>query len=350
MIEPLKGAMGNLEPAAPKDQRTATPHEMLARRDRILSAAAAHMERTEIAEAETWLRRLEETITDAMTLASTDPYLAHLARGRRVVASFDPLRRPASDEVVIVYGNYPHMYGNVVVNNPIRRHVADFWNFRHDQVESDPRWSGVDQIFIINVEERVDRYDSILRELALARAPLDRVTRVAAFKPDPGDTTQLGGAGACLRSHIEALRRAQSAQYEHVLVLEDDFCFTSDLEQHLTDLAAFFDRRYAYWICLIATSKYGAIEPKDDLVSLSFQRVTNTAGHLISREGLAQLLPVLETALEHLRATGDCSVAAADRCWAVLQPSGKFLVFRRKFGFQVSNFSNIERGISRYLD
>ena len=146
------------------------------------------------------------------------------------------------------------------------------------------------------------------------------------------------------------LRQGARGKRGHVLVLEDDFCFTSDLEQHLTDLASFFERGYPYWICLVATSKYGAIVPKDDLISLSFQRVTNTAGHLVSREGVERLLPVFETALEHLRTTGDCAANAVDRCWAVLQPSGKFLVFRRKFGFQASGFSDIERSISRYLD
>jgi len=343
-------ALSPTEPARPKDLRTATTRDMLAWRDRIVMEAAAHMERREIAQAEAWLRRLEQTTTDAWTLEMTDPYLVPIARGRKVVASFDPSRQPAADEVVIVYGNYPHMYGNVVVNNPIRRHVADFWNFRHDEVESDHRWAGVDQIFIINVEERLDRYDSILRELASARAPFDRVTRVPAVKPVPGDTTALGGPIACLRSHIATLRRAQAAQYEHVLVLEDDFCFTSDLEQHLTDLAAFFERGYSYWICLLATSKHGVIAPMDDLVSASFQPVTGTAGHLVSREGVERLLPVFESAIERLQATGDCTRYTADRCWAVLQPSGKFLVFRRKFGFQVANFSDIERTISRYLD
>jgi hypothetical protein len=342
--------MADLAPDRPKNLHRATPRELLAWRDRILSAAETHMEAGQLGEAATWLRRLEETTTDETTLAATDPYLSRLAHGRRVVASFDPSRQPALDEVVIVYGNYPHMYANVVVNNPIRRHVSDFWTFRHDEVESDPRWSGVDQIFVINMDERSDRYDAFLRELALARAPLHRVTRVVACKPAAGDKTQLGGQIACLRSHIEALRKAQAGQYHHVLVLEDDFCFTSDIEQHLTDLAAFFGRRYLYWICLIATSKHGAIEPKDDLVSLSFQRVTNTAGHLVSREGIEQLLAVFESALDRLKATGDCSTAAVDRCWAVLQPSEKFFVFRRKFGFQASNFSNIEQSISRYLD
>jgi GR25 family glycosyltransferase involved in LPS biosynthesis len=236
------------------------------------------------------------------------------------------------------------------VNNPIKRHAADFWTFRHDRVESAPEWKGVGQIFIINVDWRRDRYDSVLRELATAKAPFDRVTRVPACQTDPGDTSQAGGQMACLRSHIETLRRAQAQRFDHVLVLEDDFCFTSDVGRHLTDLRTFFEREYDYWICLTATSKYGAVMPKDDLLSFSFQPCTNTGGYLVSREGLDHVLPVFEEALERLRATGDCIANAVDRCWAVLQPSGKFLVFRRKFGFQASSFSDIERSISRYLD
>ena len=343
----------NMEPlnsARPEDLRTATTDDILIWRDRIVSEAAKHMERAELCEAEACLQLLEGATTDARTLELTDPVLPALVRGRKIVASLDPRRRPSADEVVIIYGNYPHMFGNVVANNPIRRHVADFWRFTHDNVESDPRWAGVDQIFVINMEERLDRYDSVLRELAAAKAPFDRVTRIAAEKPAAGEISQLGGQLACLQSHIQTLRRAQAAGYENILVLEDDFCFTSDIDQHLTDLAAFFEQRYPYWICLIASSKYGAIEPKDDLVSLSFQRVTNTAGHLVSREGIEQLLPVFETSLGRLQTLRNCSTDSVDRCWAVLQSSGKFLVFRRKFGFQGASFSNIEQAVARYLD
>ena len=135
-----------------------------------------------------------------------------------------------------------------------------------------------------------------------------------------------------------------------MLVLEDDFCFTSDLEVHLVDLERFYARNYDYWICLIATSKYGEIVPIDDLLAVSLQRCTNTGGYLASKTGIDQLLPVYRKALTQLEATGDCVTNAVDRCWSVLQPSGKFVVFRRKFGFQVSSYSNIEHSVSRYLD
>ncbi len=61
-------------------------------------------------------------------------------------------------------------------------------------------------------------------------------------------------------------------------------------------------------------------------------------------------MPVFENAAERLVESLDTLSYAADRCWAVLQPSGKFLVFRRKIGFQAASFSDIYRSISRYLD
>jgi hypothetical protein len=301
-------------------------------------------------EAIEWLRRLSVATVDDSTLQMTDRFLPAIAAGRRVVATFDAARIPGEDEVVIIYGNYPHMYGNVVVNNPIRRHVADFWAFRHDVVEYDDRWDGVGQIFIINVDSRRDRYDGILRELATARAPLHRVTRVPAHTVDSCDPPLTQRPAACLRSHIDTVKRARAGDWNHVLVLEDDFCFTSDLDNHLSDLRTFVERDYAYWICLVATSKYGPVVKKDGLVSLSFQQCTNAGGYLLSRPGIDALLPVFENALTQMKATADHISHAADRCWSVLQSSEKFLVFNRKFGFQVASYSDIEGAISRYLD
>jgi GR25 family glycosyltransferase involved in LPS biosynthesis len=134
------------------------------------------------------------------------------------------------------------------------------------------------------------------------------------------------------------------------LILEDDFSFTSDLEEHLTDLRMFLARNYDYWICLIATSKFGAIEPIDDLMARCHQPCTNTAGYLVSPSGRQQLIPIFARAAARLRDTKDVESYAVDRCWSLLQASGKFLVFRRKFGFQASSFSNLEARILRNLD
>lgn len=326
-----------------------TEQQMIAERDEVVEKARHLLEQDKVAEAREALAALEFGTVDEKTLQATDPWLRAMAGGRTIVASCDPTRRPGAGEVVIIYGNYPHTYENVVVNNPIRRHVADFWELEHDIVEHDERWAGVDRIFVINLQGRPDRLDSVMRELAQAAAPLDRVSLIRASTPRPGDPDYLGGSLACLRSHSAALRSALEMSAEHVLILEDDFIFSSDVEQHLDDLRGFLDRGYDYWVCLVSSSKYGHVLPNDDLVNTTYQECTNAGGYLISRAGLSQVLPLFRDSHERLGETGEPRFAA-DRCWAVLQPSGKFLAFRHKWGFQAANFSDIEGEITRTRD
>jgi len=66
------------------------------------------------------------------------------------MAKSEPYRVPAPGELVVIFGNYPLGFRSLVVNNPIRRNVLDFWKFRFDVIESDPCWNPIDQIFIIN--------------------------------------------------------------------------------------------------------------------------------------------------------------------------------------------------------
>jgi hypothetical protein len=319
--------------------------------DRIISEAAGYFAGAKPDAAIRLLRELEFGTIDETTLRLTDPFLRPwIARGRQIVASFDPRRCPSADEIVIIYGNYPHMFENVVVNNPMKRHIASFWDLAHDRVEHDPRWDLVDQIYIINAATRTDRRDSVLRELGMARAPFDRIVILPAIVT--GGLTRsryVRGQMGCLASHIEVLQQALRARFDNILVLEDDFCFTSDIDGHLDDLSEFFARRYSYWICLLATLNTWRIVPQDDLVSRTLQPCTTTAAYLVSREGVEQLLPVQQAAMAELKATGDTNRYTADTYWSVLQGSGKFLVFRRKFGFQAASFSDIERLVTRYL-
>lgn len=334
----------------PPSARNFTTEDLLARRDAIIETARRHLERSDRRLAAETLKGLELATVDDKTLALTDPWISRLWPGYRVVASFDPQRLPEAGEIVIVYGNYPHQFSGVVVNNPVKRHIADFWKFNHHDIESDRRWDGVDRVVIINADHRRDRLDSVLRELTAARAPMDRVyLHHPLLSNQSGDDYAAGQIG-CLESHIAVLKAARSASCQTTLILEDDFCFTSDLETHLADLAEFHRRCYSYWVCLIATSKYGEVRAKDDLVAYSHQACTNTGGYLISADGAEQVLRVFEDALARLTITRDSNQFAVDRCWSALQSSGKFLVFRRKFGFQAASFSDIERTISRYLD
>src|SRR5690348_16679147 len=102
--------------STPGDDRL-EEERLLGERDLIVAEAARHFEADRVADGARTLGRLETV--DEKTLSATDPFLRVIADGRRIVATTDPRRSPAEDEVVILYGNYPHSFDNVVVNNPI---------------------------------------------------------------------------------------------------------------------------------------------------------------------------------------------------------------------------------------
>ena len=236
------------------------------------------------------------------------------------------------------------------VNNPIRRHVAGVGKPPYDVVESDLRWGGMARIVVINADHRADRLDAVMKELAMAGAPLVRALRQpAVFQEVTGDKWVDGQIG-CLKSHRDSLRLAVPRQGEHVLILEDDFCFTSDFARHLDDLWSFTERRYDYVICLLATSKNGRIEPRDDLVSESRQPCTNSAAYLVSGDHYDRLSAMQENAIEQLIATRDPNRYAADRYWSGLGPEGRLLSSAKKWASRQPASATSNAGVSRYLD
>ena len=94
---------------------------------------------------------------------------------KKVIATFDCNREPETDELIVVYGNYPDWHYSMPFSSKMYRHITLFWDIPHDKVEYHPCWEKVDQIYIINLEKRHDRYVETLLELAKVQAPLHRI-------------------------------------------------------------------------------------------------------------------------------------------------------------------------------
>jgi GR25 family glycosyltransferase involved in LPS biosynthesis len=345
-------------PKYPNNHRNITPREEEARctlKRKLLEDAMKHFNKGAINELRGCLTGLASLDVDADVIEQVDRFLPMLSRNQRLVATFDECRRPKRDELVIVFGSYPHQFNNLVSNNPIKRDVTDFWKFTFDDVEFACCWNDVDVIIIINIEERFDRYYSILRELVRLRAPLHKVRRVSAIVPNHRDlitakTNHLNGTIGCLSSHIAANRMIKDSDAKNALILEDDFIFTTETGAIKKQIATFFARKYDYSICLLGSSKYGERVPLDDLVSASFQPVTNAEAYFVSRTGVVELLGCFDEALRLLKEERDPSKYAADRYWTILQDGARFLVFTDKLGFQAPSFSDIDRRYTAFFD
>ena len=111
-----------------------------------------------------------------------------------------------------------------------------------------------DGILVINLDERVDRWNALLKELSpfvditrLQRLPAVKGTALEGFALPPlfkgrsRDRTWAGRAG-CALSHREAIAYAASQGWHSVLILEDDIHLSDDFGEICDSLIACLDK------------------------------------------------------------------------------------------------------------
>jgi len=263
----------------------------------------------------------------------------------KVVASFDPAREPGPGEVVIVYGNYPDWHRALPATNKMYRHVSFFKDIKHDVVESHPCWDSVDVIYILNLEERVERYYETLISLVTVAAPLHKIHHYKAKKDDVA-TAYVGAT----KNHVDVMRHFQETpSLKTCLVLEDDIVFTGDTSRVHAAVGEFFKRAYDYTICFLSLARFGPRQPLDDLLSISKQECTTSSAYFLRKPTSAEVLRVANEGLEIMIATGGGnSTACIDRHWCFHLPTIHF--FKDKLAFQRPAYSNLMRRVIAHLD
>src|SRR4051812_7800160 len=94
-----------------------------------------------------------------------------------------------------------------------------------------------DNVYVVNLPDRKDRREHILRELASVALPTPNLTFYPAIRPGSAEGFPSIGARGCFLSHLSILKDALQSEGERFLVLEDDACFSpqfSRMEHLLT--------------------------------------------------------------------------------------------------------------------
>jgi len=302
----------------------------------------AHYYQGNFIRAQDSLRRC--TLVDEHVVVNSSYLLKHLSK--TIVATTVIDREPLTDEIVIVYGNFHHAQNNLPIENKLYRHPIYFTHVHHDVFEFDECWNDIDQIYILNLLHRRDRYLEMLVELCRMNAPLHRIYPVYSKLFDSTYTQQLYEVG---KSHISAITHFIEQSYKRCMILEDDVTFTSNIPKHKYDLKLFMERQYDFDICLITASKYGLVKPYDDLLSLTYQPCTTSSGYILNSNTVHKVLHVLEEGNRKLLETNDVSYCC-DRYWHKLQSDHKFFVFHHKFGYQRPTYSNITQSAKCHFD
>lgn len=288
---------------------------------------------------------IDDTIIGASTLL-----LNHLRKTKRIVASFDPTRQPAADEIVIQYGEYPHNIDYLPVSSTIYRHPIYFDTVYHDVVEYDPCWNKIGQIYILNLVERKDRYMHLLVDLCRVRAPLHRIHHYKAKKDSYTGDRQTDAYIGATKNHLDVVDDAIKMGYENCLVLEDDVTFISNVPLFCKQMGEYLDRAYAADICFIGYSKHGEIVEHDDLVSKTFQQCTTSSAYLLNSTTIQRVQECLHTGFYQMLAGGNTGVYCCDRYWAKLQKDGKMFVMTNKLAYQRITHSDIVNGVNYHFD
>lgn len=98
----------------------------------------------------------------------------------------------------------------------------------------------MEQVYIINLDERSDRYKKLQQELE--RVGITNYVRFPAIKPDPNDydlnkhnfaskdQNYIRGSLGCKLSHLSILKHARKQGYKKILIFEDDVEFTGNIK------------------------------------------------------------------------------------------------------------------------
>jgi hypothetical protein len=296
------------------------------------------------------------TITDHHISNSNFLFEKLRSIGKKIIASFNPERIPESDEIIIVYGNYPHTYENLPYSNIVYRHPIYFTQVKHDIVEYEKCFMKIDQIYILNLEERKDRYMELLVELCRIGAPLHRVYHYKAQKDSYTNKRQFDAYIGATKNHYDAVNHFITNNYNYCLVLEDDFQFISNLKKCKVQLTELFevdkDFKLDFDIVFLAYSKYGKIVRHEEieLISHSEQPCTTSSAYILNKKNAYKIKECLYTGFEKMKLGEDPGIYCCDRYWAKLQPNKKFFVFTDKLGFQKITYSDIVNRINYNFD
>lgn len=307
------------------------------------------------------LKKFEYCYIDAHIIENSN-YLFILLRkhGYKIIGT-NLKNRISKDakEVIIHYGNYYKDYKNLPIKNNKRyfecfRHPYFYNQIQHDSFEGNECWNKVDKLYILNLEERQDRYIETLNELCKMEFPLNKVYHFKVKREIlfPNNKNVNNGAASCTKNHILILEDMIKNNYNNCIIMEDDFTFSDDYENHKNNIKIFFDRNYDFDITFLAIpncKNCGYFEPlykgskslegeelkEDDLLNISKHKWTTTAGYIVNKKTVQKVLNNFKEGYEKLQNNIPIPIDAN------IIKLNKIYFFKNKLGYQRINYSDI---------
>jgi len=196
-------------------------------------------------------------------------------------------------------------------------------------------------IFVINLDSRIDRFDHVSSEFDKIGKGFERFPAILHYD----------GAIGCSASHVKCLEMAIKREYDCVAICEDDITFTSP-DVFLKSLNKFENSPPKQWdMLLLGGVVYSDKGDSYETITPFYARVyesQTTTGYIVPRHYMPVLLENFRSGLTKFMETGNRFTYAIDSHWKQLQRRDLWFFLTPPTIIQYANWSNIENSHTNY--
>jgi len=207
--------------------------------------------------------------------------------------------------------------------------------------------NNVDKILFINLEARKDRLKSITSELKKQNVTENKIHRINAHYT-PGN-----GHLGCSKSHYDAIQYAIDNDLNNVVVLEDDFMFSTDIENTTTLFNNLFNNTNQNDWDVVLFSYLD--EKKEDTKYSFFKRITesrSSTGYIVNKHYFKTLQNIFKESVDNMKQEKtnkiDFEPYALDQLWKNKQKVDNWLAFEPRLGHQDDQSESTIHNITKY--
>jgi GR25 family glycosyltransferase involved in LPS biosynthesis len=219
-----------------------------------------------------------------------------------------------------------------IYNDPI-------WKYENDDVDI----NGLFEIkgFYINLDHRTDRKRHMEIQLEQIRMA-GNITRFNAIK-------NANGRIGCSLSHLKCIQLAKEANWESVMILEDDILFL--LPDELIENANnfFLNKKNKWDVLLLAGNNLPPFTTNADGLSIQVTHCQTTTGYIVKRHYYDALISNIKEGITKLMKEPEHHYYfAIDKYWLQLQKQDRWMLLIPIIVVQKPDYSDIEKKYTDY--
>ena len=194
--------------------------------------------------------------------------------------------------------------------------------------------------FYINLDHRTDRKQHVEHQLEQIKMATN-ITRFNAIK-------NANGRIGCSLSHLKCLNMAKEANWECVMIVEDDILFMLP-DSFVENANSFFSNKKNKWdVLLLAGNNLPPFEINDG-VSIRVSHCQTTTGYIVKRHYYDALISNIKEGIAKLMKEPEYHYYyAIDKYWLHLQKQDRWMLLIPIIVVQKPDYSDIEKKYTDY--